>query len=144
MRWCKNCSKVNSGWPVRCRYCAVGLDGRLCPRNHVNPVDPVLSFCGECGQPLERKWGAGFSFMPYLVAVLITVTTGILASLPLLFAQEAPMTSVLIALILLVVGLRWALQILPPSARNLIAAISRGTGNLLFTALFGTGNKGRK
>ena len=54
MRLCHSCRNWNSDWPTRCRHCGVGLDGRLCPRNHVNPVDSLLSFCGECGQPLER------------------------------------------------------------------------------------------
>jgi hypothetical protein len=144
MRWCKNCGKVNSGWPVRCRYCSVGLDGRLCARNHVNPVDPSLAFCGECGGPLDRKHGAGFSVQPYLTALSVLLAAGILATLPLLFLRESPMTSVFVALLILVLGLRLALQILPPSARNLIAAVCRGTGNLLVIVLFGTGNKGRK
>ena len=68
MRWCHSCRQYNQGWPVRCRYCSAGLDGRLCPRNHVNPADRRLGFCGECGQPLDQVWGAGFSVRPYLVS----------------------------------------------------------------------------
>ncbi len=81
MRLCHSCRSWNSDWPTRCRHCGVGLDGRLCPRNHVNPVDARLSFCGECGQPLERKWGAGFTFVPYVLAFSIFIGTMLLCAL---------------------------------------------------------------
>jgi hypothetical protein len=69
----------------RCRYCRAGLAGRLCPRGHVNPVDTGLSFCGECGQPLERVTGAGSSpIFPVLVLIgtltLVTMLAAIASS----------------------------------------------------------------
>ncbi len=138
MRWCKNCGKVNSGWPVRCRYCAVGLDGRLCPRNHVNPVDSTLAFCGECGQPLERKWGAGFSFKPYVVAGAVLLVSFLLAGLLGMIGKENLFMSGFIILVILIVGFRLAFQILPPWVRNL----ARDLANFLVSLVFGTGNKG--
>src|ERR1700680_262651 len=108
MRWCGHCGKVNSGWPSQCRHCAAGLDGRLCPRGHVNPIAPDLAFCGECGQPLERKCGAGFSVRPYLLAAAIFACTLLLfLGLAMLASREeaAPML-LLVALIILVAGTR--------------------------------------
>src|SRR5437867_7894986 len=60
---------------MRCRYCAAGLAGRLCTRNHVNPLDWRLTFCGDCGAPLQRISGAGFSVRPYLIAGAIWLAT---------------------------------------------------------------------
>jgi hypothetical protein len=138
MRWCNNCGKANGGWPFRCHYCGVGLEGRLCPRNHVNPVDPGLTFCGECGQPLERKWGAGFSFKPYALAGSIFAVTFFLAGCVALFAKEDLLMSGLIVLVILIVGLRLAFQILPPSIRTFASEAV----NLLLRLVLGTGNKG--
>src|SRR5438876_5718963 len=90
----------------------------MCARHHVNPFDPRLSFCGECGQPLERKWGAGFSFVPYVLALSIFVATLLLSALVTFFAKEDPMMSALVILVILVFGLRMAFQILPPWVRN--------------------------
>lgn len=143
MRLCHLCRKWNSGWPLRCRICGAGLEGRLCPRNHVNPTDRSLAFCGDCGQPLERNCGTGISFTPYLLAFAILLLTGSSATVILLLAREAPVTSSLLALALIVIGVRLAVGILPPSARNLIAYIFKGLLNLLLMALFGTGDKGR-
>ena len=143
MRWCHHCRKYNSDWPLRCRYCGAGLEGRLCPRNHVNPPDFRLAFCGDCGQPLQRTWGAGFSVRPYLVAFFVVIATVALSSFVLSFSTEVPMLSLLLVLIMLIVGFRLAVQILPPSARNLIAFLFTGVTNLLFAVFFGTGNKGK-
>ena len=140
MRWCRNCDKVNNGWPARCRHCAAGLDGRLCKRGHVNPIDPALAFCGECGQPLERKCGAGFSVRPYLVAAFILACAGLLCLGLLLLAerQEATRMSLVLALVILVIGTRFAFQVLPPWAGILV----RDTINFLLRLVLGTGNKG--
>jgi hypothetical protein len=138
MRWCKNCGKVNGGWPARCRYCSVGLDGRLCTRGHVNPTDARLSFCGDCGQPLERKSGAGFSAAPYLLASAVLVSTVALCALITFVPKEnSPMTA-LLALLILIFGLRFVFQILPPAAKN----ITRGVVDFFLRVVLGTGNKG--
>lgn len=140
MRWCGHCGKVNNGWPGRCRYCAAGLDGRLCPRGHVNPIGTGLAFCGECGQPLERKCGAGFSAKPYLLAASIFGCSVLLSLGMLIFAarEETVFMSLIIALVILVVGVRTAFQILPPWTRNLV----RDAFNFLLRLVLGTGNKG--
>ena len=143
MHWCHQCRKYNSGWPLRCRYCGAGLAGRLCPRNHVNPPDARLAFCGDCGQPLQRTWGAGFSIRPYLLALFIVIATLVLSGLVLSFSTEVPMLSMLLVLIMLIVGFRLALQILPPSVRNLIGFLFKGVANAVYMIFFGTGNKGR-
>lgn len=138
MRWCKNCGKVNSGWPTRCRYCSVGLDGRLCTRGHINPTDVHLSFCGDCGQPLERKSGAGFCAAPYLLASAVFASTMFLGGLvTFVFKENFPMAA-LVALLILVFGLRFVFQILPPAAKN----ITRGVVDLFLRIILGTGNKG--
>src|SRR5437899_374398 len=124
---------------MRCRNCGVGLEGRMCARHHVNPFDPRLSFCGECGQPLERKWGAGFSVVPYVLAFAISLGTILLSALVISFANEAPMTSALIALVILVIGFRIAFQILPPWVRN----AANDVAQFLLRLVLGTGNKGR-
>src|SRR5713226_7220387 len=114
MRFCHNCRQWNTQWPTRCRHCGVGLEGRLCPRNHVNPIDSRLAFCGECGQPLERKWGAGFAIRPYVLALSVLVGTLLLSALVGFVAKGDPMMSALIVLVILVIGLRVVFQILPP------------------------------
>jgi hypothetical protein len=138
MRWCKNCGKVSSGWPARCRYCSVGLDGRLCPRGHVNPTDPRISFCGECGQPLERKCGAGFSSTPYLLALGVLTSMSLLFVLTTLVFKENPAMTALVALLILIFGLRLVFQILPPAAKS----FAQEAVNLFLRLVFGTGNKG--
>lgn len=47
MRYCPSCSRINEGWPERCRFCASTWGVRICKRGHPNPVDAI--FCGECG-----------------------------------------------------------------------------------------------
>lgn len=138
MRWCKNCGKVNTDWPTRCRHCGAGLDGRLCARGHTNPVDPQLSFCGECGQPLERKSGAGFSSTPYRIAFAVATLTFLLSGSILFLFKEDPIMATLLALAILIFGLRLTFQILPPGVRKFI----REAVNLLLNLVFGTGNKG--
>ena len=139
MRLCHNCRNWNSGWPIRCRSCGVGLEGRMCARHHVNPRDPRLSFCGECGQPLERKWGAGFSLVPYVLAFSIFVGTMLLCALVTLFAKEDPVMSILVVLVILVIGFRVAFQILPPWVRNATSEVA----HFFLRVILGTGNKGR-
>src|SRR5439155_15665171 len=124
MRFCYNCRKWNSEWPTRCHYCGVGLEGRLCPRNHVNPVDSRLAFCGECGQPLERKCCAGFSLVPYVLALSIFIGTMLLCALVTLFAKEDPVMSILVVLVILVIGFRVAFHILPPWVRNAASEVA--------------------
>ena len=143
MRFCHHCRNWNSGWPLRCRRCSAGLEGRLCPRNHINPMDSRLAFCGECGQVLERNSGAGSQVRSYLLAFAILMLTGSLAVLALVFSKETPMTLLLIVLALLIFGFRLAMQVLPPAARKLIESALRGLMNLLFMLLFGTSNKER-
>ena len=138
MRWCKNCGKVNTDWPSRCRHCGAGLNGRLCTRGHTNPVDPRLSFCGECGQPLEPKSGAGFSPTPYLIALAVVTLMFLLSGLILFLLKEDPLMAALLAIAILIFGLRLVFQILPPGVRNLM----RDAANLLMRLVFGTGNKG--
>ena len=131
---------MNNGWPTRCRHCAAGLDGRLCKRGHVNPIDPGLAFCGECGQPLERKCGAGFSVKPYLLAAFFLASAGLpcLGLLILAQREETVLMSLIVALVILVVGVRFAFQILPPWAGNFV----RDAFNFLLRLVLGTGNKG--
>ena len=138
MRWCGNCRKFNADWPVRCRYCGAGLEGRLCPRNHVNPVDSKIAFCGECGGVLERRSGAAFSVVPYLFAVgsfLAAVTAGAFV----LVVAVQTLFSALVFLGLLFLGIRLAFGILPPSSRRFTAKMF----GALLEGLLGTGNKGR-
>lgn len=142
MRFCHHCRKYNHGRPLRCRFCGVGLEGRLCPRNHVNPADPSIAFCGDCGQPLERTWGAGRSTKLYLFAILILFVTFVVSLVPMAFSKEAPMLSALLSLLIVVIGFRLAFAILPPSGRHLVVMVWKGVGRLLSAALFGTGHKG--
>jgi hypothetical protein len=125
MRWCHHCRHFNTGWPARCRYCSAGLDGRLCTRNHVNPLDWSLTFCGDCGAPLQRVSGAGFSARPYLVAATIGLTTLTVISLLLGLGRYAPGTVLALVLVGLVGGtLAW--QILPPRGQRVLTVIGRG------------------
>jgi hypothetical protein len=141
MKFCRNCRKFNAGEPVRCRYCRAGLIGRLCPRNHVNPVDSQLAFCGECGQPLERECGAGTS--------LVRVSAIVLGGLMMLFVLSALLCSsevqgqllgMLVVFAIIILGLRFAFGLLPAWARNLLGSVTRGILNFVL----GTGNKGHK
>src|SRR5437588_5728987 len=118
MRYCCNCRKWNTDWPLRCRYCSAGLEGRLCPSGHVNPPDARLAFCGECGKPLERKWGAGFSFKPYLLGGAVMVITLLLsAAIAQVCQTKDPLASAIVVMVIVIVGLRLAFQILPPWVR---------------------------
>jgi hypothetical protein len=126
MRWCHHCRHFNTGWPMRCRYCAAGLDGRLCTRNHVNPLDWRLTFCGDCGAPLQRVSGAGFSARPYGVAAVIGFITLGLISLFLGLGPYAPGTALVLILVVALVGGGLAWQILPPRGQRVLTVIGRG------------------
>src|SRR5258708_4986148 len=123
MRWCGNCRRLNSGWPTRCRYCAVGF-GRLCPRNHANPSDPQLAFCGESGEPLERRWSSGRSLLPYAVGCSVFLVTILLSTGVVQFAREDIIMSVVLAFGVLILGLRLGFHILPPWVRNVTRDIA--------------------
>jgi hypothetical protein len=126
---------------MRCRYCRAGLAGRLCARGHVNPVDTGLSFCGECGQPLERVTGSGSSpFVPILVLIGALITVSMLAALASSVALQAQLFGMLIIFVILVGGLRLAFGIVASRERNFVATLLKGFINLLL----GTGNKGKK
>src|SRR5438128_990617 len=141
MRYCRNCRKWNTDWPLRCRYCSAGLEGRLCPSGHVNPPDQRLAFCGECGKPLERKWGAGFSVKPYLLALGVVMVTLLLSFTVTHIGQaDAPVVTALIVLVIIILGFRLAFRILPPWVGKFVG----DTMNFVMRLVLGTGNKGRK
>jgi hypothetical protein len=104
----------------------------------VNPIDPQLSFCGECGQPLDRRCGAGFVATPYVLACLVFVSTILLCGSVMFVFKEIPPMAAILALAILIFGLRLAFRILPPSIGSLV----RDAVNLLLRVIFGTGNKG--
>lgn len=124
MRWCRHCRSFNTGWPVRCRHCAAGLAGRLCPRNHVNPSDPQLAFCGDCGQPLSLAFGGGFSIQPYAVAggIFVVSVGGALALLTVV--SHLGLIAVLASLVVLASGGRLAYKLLPPSGQRSVTVAS--------------------
>ena len=141
MRFCHHCRKFNAGDPTRCRYCRAGLTGRLCPRNHVNPVDSVVAFCGECGEPLERECGAGrIPARPIALGIgvlmLFLMFIAILSSSQL----QCQFFGMLIIFGLLVLGLRFAFGLLPAWARHVTGSVVRG----LVGFVLGTGNKGKR
>ena len=141
MHYCLNCRKWNTDWPQRCRYCGAGLEGRLCPSGHINPPDRSIAFCGDCGKPLESKWGAGFSFKPYLLGVGILMATGFLCGAVAGIGQpEAPFATAIVVLVMLVLAFRFAFRIMPPWVSKLVLDIT----SLLLRLMFGTGIKGRK
>jgi hypothetical protein len=145
MHYCRNCRKWNDGWPLRCRYCSAGLEGRLCPSGHVNPPDRDLQYCGDCGRPLESKWGAGFSFQPYLLALGVVIITLLLsaaiAHLDHYAGQaDAPLVTAIMVLVIVVVGFRLAFRILPPWVANFIGDVV----SFFIRLILGTGIKGKK
>ena len=102
------------------------------------PWTPHLSFCGECGQPLDRKSGAGFSSTPYLIASAVVTLMLLLSGSVLFLFKEDPLMAALLALVILIFGLRLTFQILPPGVRKFL----REAVNVLLNLVFGTGNKG--
>ena len=141
MDYCRNCRKWNTGEPLRCRFCSAGLQGRLCPSGHVNPPDRHLAFCGDCGKPLEEKWGAGFSFKPYLLGLgVLMITLFLSAALTHMSQTDAPVVTALVVLLIVIIGFRLAFHTLPPWVRT----FTGDAMNLLMRLVLGTGNKGRK
>lgn len=126
MKLCRNCRKFNAGEPTRCRYCRAGLVGRVCPRNHVNPIDRQLAFCGECGQPLERECGAGLA-VPRIVPIGLRALFVLMVFVAVLSNRQTrvPFFEMLIVCGLLVAGVRFAFGLLPAWVRHLLAAITR-------------------
>jgi hypothetical protein len=158
VRWCHHCRSFNSGWPVRCRHCAAGLAGRLCPRNHINPTDPHLAFCGDCGQPLSQVFGGRFSMRPYAVAAGVALTSTAVTLVLAVMARNFGAGALVLAATVLVVGWRQAYRLLPPSAqrgaallagtfwrtgRALSRIVLRLTKATLRTTLKGRGRRGR-
>jgi hypothetical protein len=47
-----------------------------------------------------------------------------------------------LALVVLVLGCRWAIGVLPPFPREILRKTVAGLGKLVYVALFGTGYKG--
>lgn len=141
MRYCGHCRHWNTGWPARCRFCARGLDGRLCARHHVNPRDPRLVFCGECGELLEPATHVRFPAMPYLVGGSLTFGTIAVAGIvALVLGKENSGMAALIMLVVLIVGMRLVFQMLPPGVRSAMADVA----GFFFRFIFSTGNKGRR
>ncbi len=141
MRYCGHCCHWNIGWPIRCRFCARGLEGRLCARHHPNPRDPRLVFCGECGELLEPTAHAKFRLLPCLVAGLLGLgTIAIAGFIELVLGEENFGMAALIMLAVLVVGMRLVFQMLPPGVRSAMADIAA----FFFRFLFVAGNKGRR
>src|SRR5438093_848804 len=110
---------------MRCRYCAAGLAGRLCTRNHVNPLDWRLTFCGDCGAPLTRISGAGFSMRPYLVAGGIWLATWIVIGLLVMLGDRAPGIAMLLVLGIGTLGSYLAWQVLPPAGQRVLSLLAR-------------------
>jgi hypothetical protein len=98
-----------------------------------------LAFCGECGEPLERKSGAGFSLVPYVLAFSIFALTILLCALAAFIGREDPVMSAFVVLLILVIGLRVVFQILPPWVRNATGEVAL----FFLKVVLGTGNKGR-
>jgi hypothetical protein len=151
VRYCDHCRNWNTQWPMRCRYCGAGLDGRICRRNHVNPLDPRLAFCGECGEPLLKHSGAGSSFRLCLLSAVVLFCGLMFSALPLVFAKDYPLLSFFVTICLLLIVFRLALQLLPPSLRQIIESVFGALGMVLsglarfiFNLVFGTGHKGRR
>lgn len=151
MRHCSHCRSWNVAWPVRCRYCGAGLDGRLCRRNHVNPTDSRLAFCGECGEPLAKVHGAGSAWRVYVLAAGVGFTGIVTAVLLGGVFTEPNVTSIAIVLLVLGLSLRFALQLLPPSGRSLVLLLLEGSAVAIVGAarlvgwmLLGTRYKGRR
>jgi hypothetical protein len=146
MRWCTGCKKFNSGKPLRCGYCGASLSGRLCERNHINPSDPKLAFCGDCGKPLEKSGGTGGSSMisslmgqPKLL--LIALAVGAVVGLWWLVSRawmQYQIGSSVVVLVIVFGLLRLVLKILPVSIRNFLCVVLKAVVELLL----GTGNKG--
>jgi hypothetical protein len=131
----------NTGKPLRCRFCSAGLEGRLCPSGHVNPPDRHLAFCGDCGKPLEEKWGAGFSFKLYLLGLgVLVVTLFLSAAVTHMGQMDAPVVTAIVVLVIVIVGFRLTFRILPPWVRT----FTGDTMNFLVRLMLGTGNKGGK
>jgi hypothetical protein len=141
MRYCRHCRKWNAGEPLRCRFCSAGLAGRLCPSGHVNPPDRHLAYCGDCGKPLEQRWGAGFSFKPYLLGAGVLMATVLISTL-LQYAghADAPVVTAIMVLIIVVIGFRLAFRILPPWVGTFIGEAA----SFFMRLILGTGIKGRK
>jgi hypothetical protein len=141
MRYCRHCRKWNADWPIRCRYCRAGLEGRLCPAGHVNPPDASLAFCGECGKPLEEHWGAGFSFRPYLLGFGIAMIT-IFFSLGVaqVAQRDSPLVTDVVVLIILIVGFRLSFRILP----HWMGKFTSDVITFFMRLILGTGIKGKK
>ncbi len=125
MRWCHHCHHFNTAWPARCHYCGAGLAGRLCTRNHVNPLDWRLTFCGDCGAPLQRISGAGFSILPYLVAGAIWLATWLVIGVLLVLGHWAPGTAFILILVVATVGSYLAWQLLPPGGQRVLSVASK-------------------
>ncbi len=138
MRFCTHCRRFNGGTPTRCRYCGVGLAGRLCPRNHVNPPDGKLVFCGECGEPLERTWGASsVAWSRLLRAVLVLGAVCLVGAI--VSVADASVIGHLAVVAFMLAGLWFCWQLVPAWARRIIKWFLRGC----LKAVTGTGYKGR-
>src|SRR2546430_7845971 len=79
------------------------------------PARPAPGLLGECGKPLERKWGAGFSVKPHLLALGVLMVTLLLSFAVTHIGQaDAPVVTLLIVLVIIILGFRLAFRILPP------------------------------
>ncbi len=144
MRWCHNCRHFNTDWPFRCRYCGVGLEGRLCSSGHVNPPNASLVFCGECGKRLD-PWGGRFSAIPYLWGLIVLVFTITVAVAWVEVSGFHPVVNALVVFAILVFGFRTAFQLVPLWLRSLIGGVLGAFFSVLKALLgfvFGIGIKG--
>src|SRR5689334_13893383 len=116
MRWCANCRKFNSGKPLRCGFCGQSLSGRLCERNHINPADPKLAFCGDCGKPLEKPTASHGFPIPARPALIVA---GVVVGGIVIWRMVAAFDGSILIIPLVILGLlRLLFKLLPVSLRN--------------------------
>jgi hypothetical protein len=71
MRYCPHCGRLNSGFPLICRFCSRTWYIRLCPRGHVNP--PGSLHCGECGSVDLSETAGNRPWTIYVIKFFIIV-----------------------------------------------------------------------
>jgi hypothetical protein len=128
MKYCYHCGRVTGGEPLFCQFCGRSYDVKLCPRLHQNPR--FATVCSECGsrelstpQPNVSIWWKvlGFLLQIFFGVVLAYVSLSVLLTL-----LKSPMVQAGFVLLLLLLGLLWALWLmLPEWFRNLIYRLLR-------------------
>ena len=140
MRYCPHCRRLNSGFPLICRFCGCTWHIRLCPRGHVNP--PGSLHCGECGSvdlsetAGNRPWTI-YVIKFFIIVILCIVVISLAGSIVTSARSEgySVIPAFIISIVLLMGSYFFAISIAPQPVKRVFQRFNRLFSNVVVHAI---------